>query len=82
MNELKDKIDALPKHHHVEIGRILLQTATPFDENQNGIFVNLSSMSADVRARIEAYLNYVELQETQLKVDETEKKGLKEVFFS
>jgi hypothetical protein len=79
---LKDRIELLPKQYHIEIARIIVNTNTPFNENQNGIFVNLSNVQPTVMERLVNYLQYVELQERDLRVDETQKNDLKDEFFS
>ena len=79
---LKDRIELLPKQYHLEIARIIVDTSTPFNENQNGMFVNLSNVSPAVLKKLEQYLEYIELQERELRVDEVQKNDLKGEFFS
>jgi hypothetical protein len=79
---IKDKIESLPKNYHLEIARILYDHKANVNENQNGIFVNLSLLDATLLEKIVQYISYIELQECQLNVDETSKGGLKEHFFS
>ena len=78
---LKDTIEELPKHHHVEIARIVLKNETAYNENQNGIFVNMTALSSQTISEIKKYIEHVELQESQLREDETSKGELKETFF-
>ena len=79
---LKDRIELLPKQYHLEIARIIVGTGTPFNENQNGVFVNLSNVAPAVLDKMVHYVEYVELQERELRVDETQKNDLKDEFFS
>ena len=78
---MKDKIEALPKNYHIEIARILKSHQVAFNENQNGIFVNLSAVDSPIIEQVMHYLAYIDLQESQLNVDEASKGGLKEHFF-
>ena len=78
---IKDKIEALPKSYHLEIARLLFDHKAPVNENQNGIFVNLSLLDAALLEKIVQYIAYIELQECQLSIDETSKGGLKDNFF-
>jgi len=78
---IKDKIEALPKTHHLEIARILFDHGANVNENQNGIFVNLSLLDPSLLEKITHYIAYIELQECQLSVDEASKGGLKENYF-
>jgi hypothetical protein len=78
---LKDRIEELPKHHHIEIARIIAETNTAFNENQNGIFVNMAGLHAETVTKMNRYVEHVALQEAHLKVDEACKGELKENFF-
>jgi hypothetical protein len=79
---LKDRLELLPKQYHLEIARIIVATNTPFNENQNGVFVNLSNVAPAVLEKLVQYVEYVELQERELCVDESQKNDLKDEFFS
>lgn len=79
---LKDKIEQMQKNYHIEIARILIQEHnSSYDENQNGIFINLSNMTPEMHIKIQQFVEYVELQEKQLAIDENEKHELKDNFF-
>tara|TARA_Y100000996_G_C22526591_1_gene644669 strand:+ start:680 stop:973 length:294 start_codon:yes stop_codon:yes gene_type:complete len=85
---LKDKIEAMNKLQQIEILRILSKHSPPFlNENNNGTFVNLTSLPDNLIIAIEKYVAYVQeqqsyLQETEkerLRLDKTYFKGNKEV---
>lgn len=79
---IKDKVEQMSKNYHIEIARILItKYNVSYDENQNGIFINLSQLSPDIHKTISQFINYVDLQEKQLRDDENEKDGLKDIFF-
>lgn len=82
ITDIKDKIEKMQKSYHIEIARILIhEHKIPYDENQNGIFINLSKLGADMHDKIRNFVEYVDLQEKQLAIDENEKHGLKDIFF-
>jgi hypothetical protein len=70
--DLKNKIDVLPKEHHVEIAKLLIHNNVPYNENQNGIFVNLVSLPEETYIKILNYITYISTQESSL--SETEEK--------
>lgn len=82
MDILKDKIESLPKIYHIEIGKMLNAYRVHLNENQNGIFVNLSTLSPEIADKLNEYVNHIELQEQILKIDETEKEELKDTYFT
>ena len=72
LHDLKDKIDALPKEHHIEIAKLLIHGNVMYNENQNGIFVNLVSIPEETYLKISNYITYISTQESCL--SETEEK--------
>ena len=81
MVQIRDKIESLPKNYQIEVGRILLDNQININENQNGLFINLSDVNEEVVSKMQEFLEYVDLQETHLNVIETAKEGLKDTFF-
>lgn len=83
MQVIKDRIETMPKNYQVEVGRILINAFNvSFDENQNGIFINLSTLSPDIIIKLEEFIKYVDVQESYLNIDENEKHELKDTFFT
>ena len=81
-SDIKDRVEQMSKNYHVEIARLLIQKYNvSYDENQNGLFINLSNLSPEVHKTIIHFINYVDLQEKQLRDDENEKDGLKDTYF-
>jgi hypothetical protein len=80
---MKDKIEKMQKNYHVEIARILIKDyQISYDENKNGIFINLSHLSQEVIDKMVKFMEYVDLQEKQLEIDEKEKHELKDAYFT
>jgi hypothetical protein len=73
----------MQKNYHVEIARILIKDyQISYDENKNGIFINLSHLSQEVIEKMIKFMEYVDLQEKQLEIDEKEKHELKDAYFT
>lgn len=82
LNFLKEKIEALDKFHQIEILRILNKnTSSILNENNNGVFINLTNINNNVIEEIEKYLDYVKKQEKQLTEIELQKDILSNTFF-
>ena len=80
---IKDKIEKMQKNYHTEIARILIKEhQISYDENKNGIFINLSHLSPIVIEKMVKFIDYVDLQEKQLEIDEKEKHELKDAYFT
>jgi len=82
VQDMKERIEIMPKHYQIEIGKILIgQHQTIYNENQNGIFINLSNVSYEILEKVQKYIDYVNLQESQLNQTEQQKDELKDLFF-
>ena len=73
MEELKNKIENLDKSHQIEILRIIKKGNSKLNSNKNGIYINLTFLSDDIINDIQAYLDYVEKQESIIQIDESKK---------
>jgi hypothetical protein len=82
LQTLKDKIECMSQNYHIELARILINDNNiEFDENQNGIFINLTQLSPTMITKIEKFIDYVHVQESYINVDEAQKNGLKDIYF-
>jgi hypothetical protein len=82
VQEIKDHIENMPKHYQIEIGKLLIhQHKIAYNDNQNGIFINLSNISDEVITKLKNYIKYVDLQENQINQTEQEKNKLKDMYF-
>jgi proline dehydrogenase len=81
LENLRKNIDKLTKFHHIEILKILTLHEVTINENNYGIFVNMSELDDIIVDKIEHYLEYTEEQEQQLKNIEYEKVMLKSKYF-
>lgn len=83
LEQLRYQIESLEKFHQTEILKILHEKVDTevLNENNNGTFVNLSSLNDDIINGLEAYLTYVNNQETQLDALENQKEEFKLKYF-
>jgi hypothetical protein len=80
--KMKDTIENKNKEHQIEILRILIENKVMINENNNGIFVNLSNVKKEIIDKINNYLVYVHDQENSLDKIETVKEEYKNIFFN
>lgn len=80
---LRERIESLDKFHQVEILKILHRSVdhSLLNENNNGIFVNLTNLDKKVIDQIDNYMKYIAKQETQLDAFETQKEEIKIKYF-
>jgi hypothetical protein len=83
LEKLKKQIESMDNVHQIEILRILHQSNdVVLNENDNGIFVNLTNIYPNVLHEIETYVEYVVKQKKQLAKDEITKETIKNTFFN
>jgi len=81
--QMKNEIEECSKIHQIEILRILSgDSSITLNENNNGIFVNLTDVSDDIVKKIKEYLLYVDKQKMGLIQPENVKNDLKNEFFN
>ena len=83
ISKLKERIEAMPKYHQIEILRILMNDiSVKKNENNNGTFVNLTEQKAELLDELEKYANYVDDQQKHLNKMENEKELIEKTFFN
>ena len=71
LDVLKKKIELLEKTQQIEILRIIHNAQSNIiNENKNGIYINMSSLSDDIIDEMQNYLTYINTQEKDLIVNE------------
>ena len=71
LDVLKKKIELLEKNQQIEILRIIHNAQSNIiNENKNGIYINMSSLSDDIIDELQNYLTYINTQEKDLIVNE------------
>ena len=83
MRELKKEIEEMTKYHQIEVLRILLASSAKdfLNENQNGTFVNMTSLPESCIKELQTYCKYVKEQQLTLLTGEQEKLRIENEFF-
>jgi len=82
INEIKSKIEKMNKHHQIEILRILKKDKNiVLNENNNGIFINISYLDNDTLDYLSKYIEYVDNQTTNIETIENKKNIIETTFF-
>ena len=81
--EIKERIEALSKHHQIEALAMLAKIPTiTMNENNNGVFINLTEQDDNVMKQLEDFLNYVDIQQKHLHNIEDQQEQIEQEFFS
>lgn len=82
LEDVKTKIEKMSKPHQQEVlASLVKKSNVPISENQNGSFINLSSLKTSDVLGLKKFVDYVMEQETTLEETERQKKELKDEFF-
>ena len=79
--DIKSDIELQSKNHQIEILRILVENKVQINENNNGVFVNLTKVDEPIILKIKNYLKYIKEQNTTLDTIEKTKENYKLTFF-
>jgi len=79
---LKETIETMSKYHQIEILRILNSKNIHINENQNGTFVNLSSLSREDIESLQEYTEYVQDQQKIIAIIEAKKQFIQNKYFN
>ena len=82
LTSLKDAVEGFSKCQQLDVLRILVDSKVAYDENQNGVFVNLSHVSPEGVAKIKKYVEYANLQTSTLAQGEEKRQEIKGQFFT
>lgn len=82
INNIKEKIENMNKHHQIEVLRILKNDKNiVLNENNNGVFVNISYLDKITLERIIKYIEYVDNQTVNIETVENQKNIIETTFF-
>ena len=80
--DIKDKIENMNKYHQIEILRLLKQEKQiVLNQNNNGVFVNLTELDDDILDKLKIYIEYVEKQTNNIETIELQKELIENTFF-
>ena len=69
--QLKNDIEKLPKEKHIEILSLLYKKSNiNITENNNGVFINLTTVSDSIIEELKNYISYLNDQEKKFAKDE------------
>ena len=80
LEKMVDHIDNFSKEDHIKILEIIVNyNRNIISENNNGCFIHMEDLPEDVIEKIEHYINYVLLKESEINKIETTKDNLKNI---
>jgi hypothetical protein len=82
LNLLRQRIESFPPSAHYEIFRLIQKNKIPYNENSNGIFINMINMNETCISELQNHLKWLEEQKNFLQKDENMKKEYRENFFN
>ena len=83
LHGLKESIELMSKHHQLEVLRILFNRQNiHINENQNGTFVNLSTLSKEDVDSLLEYSEYVKDQQKTIAIIESKKQFIQNKYFN
>ena len=82
LTRIKTCIEKMNKFHQVGVLKLLSSREDlTINENNNGVFINLSDLDEEIIKQLSNYIHYVNEQESDLNQHEQEKEKYKNVFF-
>lgn len=83
LNYIKQKIEVMDKKDQINILKLFKESSSVIlNENQNGIFINITELDEKIKIELKKYINYVDVQKNILEKDEVKKTELEEAFFN
>jgi len=83
--DMKEKIDRMDKHQHIEVLKMIQKYCSNEtlrkNENKNGIYINMNCLRKECLDEIQTFVDYVGIQETTLNDIEKEKKELIKTYY-
>ena len=77
LKNMKTIIEKMDKVNQLYILKIFYENNCNYTENSNGVFINLIYVKSEVLKKVNEYINYIFLQETNLNNIENIKKEIK-----
>ncbi len=76
------QIESMPQINQIEVLKIISKhKEIILNENKNGIHINLTDVNSLVISQLIEYINYINTQEINLNIDETQKAQFKNIYF-
>ena len=81
LNSIKQIIEGFTKDQQLQILKILKENNVSLNENNNGTFINMTTLSDDIIEKIDEYIQHIDVQESELNINEKLKDTYKENYF-
>jgi len=78
---IKNSIEKMNKIQQTEVFKIIKNNELDYNENNNGVFINLTNVNDNVICELEKYIVFVENQNTYLIEQEAKKEKYLENYF-
>ena len=82
LNKIRNKIEAMNKFNQIEVLRMLYNGKAILNENNYGVFVNMSNLNNSLLTELTNYISYVETQEENLNDIEKQKSNYINTYFN
>ena len=78
---IKNTIESMSKIQQIEIFKIIKSNSLDYNENRNGIFINLTGLKSNIIKELEKYISFINKQNSILsKQEEIKEEYLKNYF--
>ena len=81
INNIRKTIEGMNKFNQIEILRILKNSKATLNENNYGVFINLTNLDYDILKKLDDYIEYVKVQEKNLNNVEKQKETYINTYF-
>lgn len=81
LNNLKEQIENMDKHHQIEILKILSKNLCKINENKSGVYINMTFLEDHIIEELKQYIGYMKEQEDNLITTEYQKEEFKNSYF-
>lgn len=80
---IRQVIENMDKYNQIEILKIIHSSnSTCINENKYGIFINMTELNNEIIGKLNDYIKYVNIQETEINQIEKTKEKYANAFFS
>ena len=78
---IKQIIEGFTKDQQLQILKILKENNVSLNENSNGTFINMTALSEDIIVKLNDEIQHINVQESELNINEKLKDTYKENYF-
>jgi len=82
LTKIKNRIERMNELQQKEVFKIFLNNNVEYNENNNGIFINLTNINKNIIKELKKYIDYVDKQNTFLSEQENQKQHYLKNYFN